>query len=62
MCDYYCLQLMKRIILFTLIKYGLNSFLGAIQLNPKLFKGGHLAAVPVTLVCHSRGGTFSQVA
>lgn len=35
MCNYYCLQLMKCIILFTLIKYGLKSFLGAIKLNPK---------------------------
>lgn len=62
MCVYYCLQLMKRIILFTLIKYGLNSFPGAIRLNPRLFKGGQLAAVPVTLVCHSWGGTFSEEA
>lgn len=53
---------MKRIILFTLIKYGLNSFPGAIWLNPRLFKGGQLAAVPVTLVCHSWGGTFSEEA
>lgn len=34
-CDYYCLQLMKGKVLFTVIRYELNPFLGAVKLNPK---------------------------
>lgn len=36
MCDYCCLQLMKWIVLFTVIKYELNHFLGPVKLFKSL--------------------------